>query len=195
MRPEQVTEKDVEYLSGMLYSNTKVWLSTMEMFVRPNVDKPTSPKDYDYAFHLMDNRLTGVGIFVDHTGFIGEMERVTVTMHDDWVECESLIDLPKRDALLSFVTDRLLFASSIELGRCVDMARYSKERIELIEYGKHQVELSKTVIAEAMRNNIPPATYARIVGEKLSLDWLTQTVTEVVERRAVEKKWSGKNDE
>ena len=60
------------------------------------------------------------------------------------------------------------------------MSGYSKNRIELIEYGKHQVELSKTVIAEAMKNNIPPTTYARIVGEKLSLDWLEKSVEEVV---------------
>jgi len=190
MRPEQITQKDIDYASGRIYSNTKVWLSTMEMYVRPKVDNPTSPKDYDYAFHLMDSRLTGVGIFVDHTGFIGEMERGTVTMHDDWVEHEPTVDVSKRDALLSFVTERLLFASSIELARCVDMSRYSKDRIELIEYGKHQVELSKTVIAEAMRNNIPSITYARIVGKELSLEWLEQTVLEVtqmVEKEVIEE--------
>jgi len=181
MRPEQITEKDLDYAGGRIYSNTKVWLSAMEMYVRPKVDNPASPKDYDYAFHIKDSRVPGVGVFVDHTGFIGEMERGTVTMHDDWVEHEPTVDVSKRDALISFVTERLLFASSIELGRCVDMARYSKDRIELIEQGKHQVGLSKTVIAEAMRNNIPPTTYARIVSEKLSLDWLEKVVVEVVQ--------------
>lgn len=190
MRPEQVTEKDLDYASGRLYSNTRLWLSTMEMFVRPKVDSPSSPKDYDYAFHIVDSRLQGVGVFIDHTGLIGEMASDEVTMHDDWVQYEPTVDVSKRDALISFVTDRLLFATFIELERCIDMALYSRDRIELIRYGEYQVELSKTVIAEAMRNKIPPTTYARIVGAELSLNWLEQTVLEVtkmVEKEVIEK--------
>jgi hypothetical protein len=179
MKPEQIKTKDPYWMVGKKYPMTQVWLSTMKMYVRPKVDEPVSPKDYDYAFHIKDSRIPGIGIFVDHTGFIGEMSRSSVTLHDDWVHYAPTVDVSLREALLLFVTDELLFAAAIQLERCLDMFAYSKNRIELIEYGKHQVELSKTVIAEAMKNNIPPITYARIVGEKLSLDWLEKSVEEV----------------
>ena len=177
--------------------SVEAWLSAQNIFVKLKEDSQDDPlvSDFHYAYLIQDERL-GETVFIDHTGYIGPMPLESVADHDDWVALEDMIlsnvlatqedERTVRYVVEKLTTSQTKRAAAILLAECVDAERYQKSRNEMMVLAKHRTNFAKTVVAEALREKVPPELYSNLIAEDCGLDWLKEAVADVremVERR------------
>ena len=174
------------------------WLAAQHIFVKLKEDSQDDPlvSDFHYAYLIQDERL-GETVFIDHTGYIGPLALEVVADHDDWVAFEerilaNVLPTQEDERTVRYVVEKLTTsqtkkAAAILLAECVDIERYHKARTAIMMLAKQRTNFAKTVIAEALRENVPPELYSNLIAEDCGLDWLVSAVADVremVEHRA-----------
>ena len=173
-------------------------LEKLTLYVMPSCEDPQGYGDLDFAVLVEDERLPEKCVFVDHTGFIGEMPPELVDQHDDWIKADDHFGegMYSCEGLLKEYSTRALREGlGVQVLRAKEHQLYYDNRLTIMLEAQHHVDMAKKVIAEALRSGIPPKTYARVVGGSChgGLNWIEEIVAEVWEEdQRQEKKRSKK---